>query len=239
MKSTPIQELETTTGLQSLEDRRDTKLLVQAAKFKRLPGHPMKERLSQPTKGRLRRESFVHQSRKLERQHQDILEHDSREIPPCLAVPAWTEKTPTLIQCQIPGVGSKDSQTGPERKSYTLDHLQTQYPTETWTHVYTDGSAEEAVRCGGAGVYIQYPGGREDMLSLATGLYSTNYRAEAEALKTAAAHIEDSPHASHNVVFLTDALSILQALQSNRDTELNDLSASLASLCRSHNVILQ
>ena len=77
------------------------------------------------------------------------------------------------------------------------------------------------------------------MLSLATGLYSTNYRAEAEALKTAAAHIENSPHASHNVVFLTDALSILQALQSNRDTELNDLSASLASLCRSHNVILQ
>jgi hypothetical protein len=34
MRSTPIQELETTTGLESLEDRRDTKLLIQAAKFK-------------------------------------------------------------------------------------------------------------------------------------------------------------------------------------------------------------
>ena len=58
MKSTPNQELKNITGLQSLEDRRDTKLLTQAAKYKRLPGHPIKERLSQPTKGRLQRGSF-------------------------------------------------------------------------------------------------------------------------------------------------------------------------------------
>ncbi|PVD36164.1 hypothetical protein C0Q70_03139 [Pomacea canaliculata] len=54
MRSTPIQELETITGLEPLEDRRDTKMLVQAAKFKRLPNHPMRNRLAQPTKGRLR-----------------------------------------------------------------------------------------------------------------------------------------------------------------------------------------
>ena len=71
------------------------------------------------------------------------------------------------------------------------------------------------------------------------GLYSTNYKAEAEALKTAAAHTEASTHASPNVVLLTDALSVLQALQSNRDTELNDLSTALASLCRRHAVTLQ
>ena len=93
---------------------------------------------------------------------------------------------------------------------------------------------ENAVRNGGAGVYTQYAGGKEDKISLATGLYSTNYKAEAEALKTAAAHTEVSTHASPNVVLLTDALSVLQALQSNRDTELNDLSAALASLCRGH-----
>ena len=34
-------------------------------------------------------------------------------------------------------------------------------------------------------------------------------------------------------------MSILQALQSNRDTELNDLSAALVSLCRGHAVTLQ
>ena len=51
MKSTPIMELETITGLQSLDDRRDLKLLSQVAKFKRLQDHPMRQRLSQPTKG--------------------------------------------------------------------------------------------------------------------------------------------------------------------------------------------
>ena len=110
---------------------------------------------------------------------------------------------------------------------------------ESWTHGYTDGSAENAVRNGGAGVYIKYAGGKEDKISLATGLYSTNYKAEAEALKTAAAHIEASTHASLKVVLLTDALSVLQALQSNRDTEINDLSTALASLCRRHEVTLQ
>jgi hypothetical protein len=83
MKSTPIQELETVTGLQPLQDRRDTKLLTQAAKFKRLRDHPMNDRLSQPTKGRLKRGSFVHQSRVLERQHQDIMDHVPKEIPRC------------------------------------------------------------------------------------------------------------------------------------------------------------
>ena len=246
MKSTPIMELETITGLQSLDDRRDLKLLSQAAKFKRLQDHPMRQRLSQPTKGRLKRESFIHQSRILERR-QDILDHDPKEIPPppppppppCLAVPAWSERTSTIIRCTIPGIGQKDSQSGPERKSLTQEYLETNYSKESWTHGYTDGSAENAVRNGGAGVYIQYAGGKEDKISLATGLYSTNYKAEAEALKTAAAHIEVSTHASPSVVLLTDALSVLQALQSNRDTELNDLSAALASLCRRHAVTLQ
>ena len=113
------------------------------------------------------------------------------------------------------------------------------YPKESWTHWYTDGSVENAVRNGGAGVHIQYAGGKEDKIGLATGLYSTNYKGEAEALKTAAAHIEVSTHASPNVVLLTDTLSVLQALQSNRDTELNNQSATLASLCRGHAVTLQ
>ena len=60
MKSTPIVELETITGLQSFDDLRDFKLLNHAAKFKRLQDHPMRQRLAQPTKGRLKRESFIH-----------------------------------------------------------------------------------------------------------------------------------------------------------------------------------
>ena len=91
MKSMPIMELETITGLQSLDDRRDHKLLSQAAKFKRLQDHPMRHTLSQPTKGRLKRESFIHQSRILERRQEDILDHDPKEIPPmsCRSCLEW------------------------------------------------------------------------------------------------------------------------------------------------------
>ena len=82
MKSTPIMELETITGLQSLDDRKDLKLLSLAAKFKRLQDHPMRQRLSQPTKRRLKRESFIHQSRILELRQEDIHDHDPKETPP-------------------------------------------------------------------------------------------------------------------------------------------------------------
>jgi len=155
MKSTPIQELETITGLEPMEDRRDSKLLIQAAKFKRLPTHPMKDRLSQPTKGRLKRGSFIHQARTLERRCQDILDHDPREIPRYLENPAWSEANFPLIRSVVPGVTKKDSQSSAEMRSHTLEHIQNSYPENSWTHVYTDGSADQAVKNGGAGIYIK------------------------------------------------------------------------------------
>ena len=61
---------------------------------------------------------------------------------------------------------------------------------------------------------------------------------ESEILATSV-HMEVSTHASPIVVLLTDALSVLQALQLNRDTEHNDQSAALALLCRGHAVTLE
>ena len=53
MKSTSIMELlDTVTGLEPLKDRRDTKILVQAAKFKRLPAYPPNERKTRGTNKR-------------------------------------------------------------------------------------------------------------------------------------------------------------------------------------------
>ena len=223
MRSTPIQELETITGLQPLLDRCYEKLLTQAAKFKRLSGHLMDERMYQPTRGRLKRENFVHQSKCLEQRHRDILEQNPKKISQCPEIPAWSKERHFLFKSGVPGIGPKDSQNGLLRKLITLEHLQQCYPKETWTYIFTDGSAEDATCNGGAGVYVKYPDGTDDRLSFATGLYSTNYKAEAEALRAAAAHIENSPHLSHRVVFLSDALSALQALQTGKDTDLNNL----------------
>ena len=87
--------------------------------------------------------------------------------------------------------------------------------------------------------YVKYRDGTDDRLSFATGLYSTNYKAETEALRAAAAHIENNPHLSHRVVFLSDALSVLQTLQTGKETDLNNLVSNLSRLCMKHTVILQ
>uniref|UniRef100_A0A672Y7Z0 SRCR domain-containing protein n=1 Tax=Sphaeramia orbicularis TaxID=375764 RepID=A0A672Y7Z0_9TELE len=64
LRSTPIQELENITRLEHIRDPRDRKILIQAAKFKRLSEHPMKERMSQPTRRTLKQISFIQQTGK-------------------------------------------------------------------------------------------------------------------------------------------------------------------------------
>ncbi|RUS79785.1 hypothetical protein EGW08_012432 [Elysia chlorotica] len=146
MKSTPIKELETITGLAPIVQRKDSKLLIQAAKFRRLPEHPMKDRMSQPVKRRLKRESFLHQVRSLEKKNQDMQGQNPKELPRCAKHPAWEEETSLQIHETIPGIGKKSSQNDLEKRSFAVDHIQTNYPATDWTHVYTDGSAEKAVR---------------------------------------------------------------------------------------------
>ncbi|RUS91759.1 hypothetical protein EGW08_000467 [Elysia chlorotica] len=194
MKSTPIKELETITGLAPIVQRKDSKLLIQAAKFRRLPEHPMKDRMSQPVKRRLKRESFLHQVRSLEKKNQDMQGQNPKELPRCAKHPAWEEETSLQIHEAIPGIGKKSSQNDLEKRSFAVEHIQTNYPATDWTHVYTDGSAEKAVRNGGAGIYIKYPG---------------------------------------------DALSVLQALKSSKNKDLNDLTSALTSLSQTHTIALQ
>ena len=64
------------------------------------------------------------------------------------------------------------------RRSLALVNIAENYPPETWTHVYTDGSATKAITDGGAGIIIQYPSGATQTASSATGKHCTIYRAE-------------------------------------------------------------
>ena len=45
LTSTPITEMENVSGLNYFDERRETKVLKQAAKFKRLETHPMRSRM--------------------------------------------------------------------------------------------------------------------------------------------------------------------------------------------------
>ena len=63
IKSTPVKDLESITGIHPLYDRRNMKMLVQDTKFKRLTDHPMDQRMGQPVCRRLKRNSFLHRAK--------------------------------------------------------------------------------------------------------------------------------------------------------------------------------
>ena len=120
-----------------------------------------------------------------------------------------------------------------------MDYLESTYSRESWTEVYTDGSAAEATKDGGAGVYIKY-NGNDARHSFATGKYSTNYRAEVIAIKKAAEELaENENDIKPNISILTDALSVLEGLQNTREKTLDPLRLALIELSSKANVVLQ
>ena len=115
-------------------------------------------------------------------------------------------------------------------KTLTLATLEERYPRESWIRVFTDGSATNAVKSGGAGVYIQYPNGEQKEEALPTGLFCTNFKAEVEALIQAAHTIAIGADQNTQVVFLTDAQSVLQAYNSDRLPSLKKALNNIKSL---------
>ena len=94
------------------------------------------------------------------------------------------------------------------KRVLTLAMIAEKYPKEAWTHVYTDGSATNAVADGGAGITVKFSDGETTDSSCPTGKHCTDYRAETEALMQAAFIVQTSDNDFHQVVFLSDALSV-------------------------------
>ena len=134
---------------------------------------------------------------------------------------------------KIPGIEDKRLQTPGERRDITDAFL------NSWTRVYTDRSAEDAIRIGGAGVRVQHSADDEEYVSIPTGLHSTNYKAEAMALEEAATILERSERTKNNVAFLIDAVSVLQSLKSNKVKEQHSLFTKLIDLSNRYNTPLQ
>ena len=154
-------------------------------------------------------------------------------------MPTWESCNTAVIKTDIPGILQKDMQTGSERKAITDEFLHNTYPPESWIRIFTDGSAENAVKNGGGGIFIQFPEGTEEKNYTPTGLLSTNYKAETVALERAAKHINLMLQSHHNIVFLSDALSVLLSLMRNQEKDNNSLTGALAELSANHNVTLQ
>ena len=62
---------------------------------------------------------------------------------------------------------------------------------QQWTRVYTDGSAAEAVKDGGSGIFIKYHSGNVKRISIPAGHTCTNCKAELLAIQTALDSLKD------------------------------------------------
>ena len=231
-----INAMEQLTGIQPLKERREAKNMMQAEKFRCLPDHPMKPKLDSLTKNRLKRSSFVHESKRLSRQYKEQLPKDILPLRATDLPKTWLVDQPNIeVHTTVPQL-IPDEQDDMVKKALTLAMIAERYPKEAWTHVYTDGSATNAVADGGAGISVTFPDGETSDSSLPTGKHCTNYRAETEALMQAASIVQTSDNNSYQVVFLSDALSVLQAFQNNK---LPHLTEALQSVARDRRVVLQ
>ena len=69
--------------------------------------------------------------------------------------------------------------------------LEEKYLQADWTHVYTNGSVEDAASNGGSGVLVRTSTGQTVSYSNATGEKCSNFKVETSALQNAVAYIAE------------------------------------------------
>ena len=240
MKTTPIAEMEKTAGVEPLEGRRQAKLLIHAEKMKRMPDHPLHQKLKDPTKNRLKRKSLNHLVKEQQKEHADILTTDGHLCEKLISNSWPPETLHAEIRTTIPGITTKENQSEAVLRALALEEIDKHYPAATWTHIYTDGSAENATRNGGCGAYIKRPDKPPLSVSAPGGILCSNYRAEVLALLNATETIISWEEKPKKAVFLTDSLSALQALMSDEpDTTQKKLTENINTLPQTTYVVLQ
>ena len=116
--------------------------------------------------------------------------------------------------------------------------LEEKYPQADWTHIYTDGSAEDAVRNGGSGVFVRVPTGQTVNYTNASGRKCSNFKAETSAVQTEGAYIAEMK--PHKTVILTDSKAALQSRISNTaEPPIHQLLKDPQSLPHECTVVLQ
>ena len=233
IKTTPIPEMEKTANVQPLENRRLEKLLIQGEKTKRLQCHPLHDKLKASTENRLNRQSPSHLLKSQQSQNFDLLPQ-SPDLCEEIITKEWsTQSSGFSIKTSIPGIAGKSQQNENALRALTLEEIWSRYPHKQWTHVYTDGSAEQAIKNAGCGVHIQSPNRQQVTLFSSCGDRSSNFNAELQALQLAVDYLIEDEGCYNKVVFLSDSLSALQSLQSTpaekRTRQLRESFENLAS----------
>ena len=135
MKSAPIAMMEKTAGVEPLESRRQAKLLTHDENMKRQPDHPVRNRLQDLTKNRLKQKRLNHLVKQHQKRQTDIL-IDNPELCERLNPSTWPPKRLLgEIRTNIPGITVKKDQSNIELKTLTMEEIDKRYPATTWTHI--------------------------------------------------------------------------------------------------------
>ena len=115
------------------------------------------------------------------------------------------------------------------------------YPDE-WIHIYTDGSASQGTTNAGYGSRIQFPDQTCEEHFDSCGKFCSNYEAEAKAIETSLTVVSNIFNQNikerKNIVFFSDAKSVLQALENDdsKDPVIRKLSWTISDFINTHEV---
>ena len=166
------------------------------------------------TRNRLKRQSLNHLAGDPRRTHEHILDPQINGEN-LLCSRDWThlEGLIATIFLEVPGLLPAEQQIPTQQIALILEMLEEKYQQADWIHVYTDGSAEDAVRNGGSGVFVRNPTGQTVSYSNATGRKCSNFKAETSAPQIAVAYTSEMK--PQKTVTLTDSKAALQSLLSS------------------------
>ena len=121
-------------------------------------------------------------ARDLRRTHEDILDPQINEGNHLCSRDWNQDDLRATIFLEVPGLLPPEQQIPTQQMDLTLEMIEEKYPQADWTHIYTDGSAEDAVRNGGSGVFVRTLTGQTVSYSNATGRKCSNFKAETSTL---------------------------------------------------------
>ena len=166
MKTTSTAACEITANLEPLGMRREKAALETYERCKRMEkNHPAKKLVDNwKPKNRIKAQSILHHVTKLK--EKTNLPENRAPLVKINFKPPNISPSPPEINTQLKEKATKKSDLMDLKRAAEKTILS--YPDE-WTHVYTDGSAEEGTKNAGWGVWIRAPTGKTEELFDACG----------------------------------------------------------------------
>ena len=218
LRSSPVEALRFEAGVGSYRTRIMRTTLRTAEKAKRLPpNHPCAVAWNSASRPRNHRSSFARLATELSESHIPLAA-ESRQPIPLISSPPWEQLSNVSIFSNLEGVKDKRASQESIRTAATK-------AIENWAsdiNIFTDGSAVEGCKSGGAAAVINVqadPPFSERLLAKGAP-FTSSFEEECSAMELAISWLNDNAHESSRPLIITDSQSLCIALaEHNRSVD--------------------